>query len=133
MAIWPDAVASTRHKQSADRRVWSMPANEFKFDTGPIKFDTGSIRSPARIAFSSTYAYGLVTYEAFRASGGGSDVLALGMRRGELIEGPGRRGLGAVREGILPGPHDNRRPVVPAIQRVAPVAHIALVLGGVGL
>jgi hypothetical protein len=41
-----------------------MPANELKFDTGPIKFDTGPTRSPARIAFSSTYAYGLVAFFA---------------------------------------------------------------------
>jgi hypothetical protein len=34
---------------------------------------------------------------------------------------------------VVTGPHDHRSPVVPAIQRVAPVAHIALVLRGIRL
>jgi hypothetical protein len=38
--------------------------------------------------------------------------------------------FGAVREGLITGPHDDRCPVVPAVQRVAPVA---LILRGIGL
>ena len=50
----------------------------------------------------------------------------------ELVERPLRSGLGARRERSVPRPHDNRGPPVPPIQRVAVVAHVALVLGLVG-
>ncbi len=51
----------------------------------------------------------------------------------ERVKSPGGRRFGAVGEGLLAGPHDNGRPVVPAVERVAPVAHVALVLRGIGL
>ncbi len=53
--------------------------------------------------------------------------------RGKRVQRPAGGGLGAVGEGLLAGPDDDRRAVVPAVQCVAPVAHIALVVRGVGL
>ena len=45
---------------------------------------------------------------------------------------PLRPGFGARRERPLPRPHHDRRPAIPPVQRVAVVAHVALVLGLIG-
>src|SRR5207245_1994923 len=45
---------------------------------------------------------------------------------------PLRPGFGARRERPVPRPHHDRGPAVPPVQRVAVVAHVALVLGLVG-
>ncbi len=51
----------------------------------------------------------------------------------EFVQRPARPSLGARRERPLPRPHHDRCPPIPPIHRVAVVAHVALVLGLVGL
>ena len=55
------------------------------------------------------------------------DVARRCLRR-ELLEGPGGRGFRAVGKGLRSRPHDDRRPVIPAVKRVAPAPHVPLVL-----
>jgi hypothetical protein len=52
---------------------------------------------------------------------------------GERIERPGRRRLGPDCKGPGARPQDHRPPVVPAVQGIPPVAHVALVLLLVGV
>ncbi len=51
----------------------------------------------------------------------------------EFVERPRRGRLGLHNESPAPRPHDDGAAVVPAVQRVAPVAHVSLVLGQIWL
>ena len=97
------------------------------------------VRRPERLAYDPGCSAPLLRrLAAHRPSQNGASVAAAagapGMSPVDAIvasssRAQARGGFGAVREGLLVGPDHDRRPVVPAVQRVAPVAHVARAAG----